>query len=117
MTVSVSFPAGIKTTIVAPSTTAKTAIYSVPEGSTIQSWVPSLRATNKTGSGATLALHLYKTVGNIEGLLRPATTIAASTSEVITIGVGMQPGDELRATLGTADAFDLIITYADRARG
>lgn len=117
MTVTVSFPAGIKTRIVAPDTVSKTAIYSIPAASTAQAWVASVRATNKTGSGATLALHLYTTVGTIEGLLRPAATIAANTTEVIELGVALQGGDELRATLGTADAFDLIITYAERTRG
>lgn len=113
MSVTVSFPAGLKTEVITPSTTAKTSIMTTNERT--QRYIDTIRATNTTGSGATLALHFESTIsGGAEGLIRPAASIAASTSEIIAVGVAMRQGDILKATVGTADAIDLIITYAER---
>ncbi|MCA1298037.1 hypothetical protein [Stappia indica] len=116
MSITVSFPAGLRTQVVAPATTNKTTIFAGADR--VERYVDTVRATNRTGSAATLVLHFESGISaGAEGVVLPVTSVAANATEVIPVGVSVGRNDALKATLGTAGAIDLIITYAERTQG
>ena len=99
-----------------PSVTSKQAIYTQPTDG--QAVILSLRATNSSGSPVNLTLHFYDISKTTEAEIYPITAAADGTTTLIDMGgLTLDPGDELRATAGTADALDLVLTYAIRRGG
>jgi hypothetical protein len=101
---------------VTPATTSKTAVYTgdgTGQGSAI---VLTVRATNTTGSGVTLDLAFYSKQDDVEAAI-DSRTVSANSTDLIEIDIAIQFEDELRATVGTGGAIDLVITYIEKAGG
>lgn len=121
MSVTVNIAGGLQSIAIGkPSTTSKAAIYTVEQRTSVVCL--SLRATNSSGSGITLQLHFYDSSANSgagrEVEIYPSTSLSTATTNLIDLGeLVLDPNDELRATVGTADALDLVFTYALRRGG
>lgn len=93
------------------STTAKTTIYTQAEG---YSSAANLRVTNTTASPVTLDLFWYDASETTEYKILSAKSVTANTAEDVGLsGLGLAKNDEIRATAGTADALECVLTVAE----
>lgn len=97
--------------IAQPSTTAKTAIYTQTERG--QATALSLRATQSSGGAVTLQLHFYDASETRESEIYPVNSLSDKSTTLIDMGgLTLDRDDELRATVDTVNALDLVFTYA-----
>lgn len=93
------------------ATTAQVAIYTQVQG---YSSAANLRLTNTTASPVTLDLHWYDASEATEYQIMSAKSIAANTAEDCGLaGLGLAKNDEIRATAGTANSLECVLTVAE----
>ncbi len=112
MTTNFNVNGGIRSEALAqPSTTAKAAIYTSVERGQVTAL--SLRATQSSGAPVTLQLHFYDESESRESEIYPVTSLADKSTTLIDLGgLTLDLSDELRATVDTINALDLVFTYA-----
>lgn len=116
MSVSLNISGGYRSEAIGkPSTTSKTAISTGGEFTIV---CLSLRATNSSGGGVNIQIHFYDDSESTEAEIYPTTSVGDGATSLIDLGeLALDRDDELRVTVGTADALDLVFTHAIRRGG
>jgi hypothetical protein len=101
---------GIKLT-----TTAQTTIYTAA-GNNMNEVVEWVHIANTTASPATVTIEWTDSSAATTYTLIGGQNVPANVAIRLELGVGLPPGDALKATAGTANALQIVIAAAEMGR-
>ncbi len=97
------------------TTTGQTAVFTAA-GANLTEVVEWIRMTNTTALAGTLLLEWTDASEAVTYTLMGTETIAPNSSATLELGAAFPPGDALKATAGTANAFQIIVAVEEMGR-
>ena len=97
------------------TTTSQTTIYTAA-GNNMNEVVEWVHVSNTTASPATVILEWTDSSAATTYKLVGGQNVPANVAIRLELGVGLPPGDAIKATAGTANALEIVIAVAEMGR-